>query len=441
MGVIKRVALVGLLCLAAGRVEGQDRDAKVRGDRATFEGSADWVYNDLEQGRKLARESGKPLFVVVRCIPCEACQKFDDDVARRDPIVRDLLDRYVCVRIVQANALDLTRFQFDFDQSWAAFLMDPDLMIYGRFGTRSNRRDESRDISLEGLRLALQEGLKMHCDAARLKPALAGKQVKAARHARPEDYPSLAGKYRPRLDYAEKNVAKGCLHCHQIGEAERLVYRSAAEPIPDEVLYPYPNPRVLGLELDPKAMAAVERVAEGSAAARDGLKAGDRLQTLAGQPLLSIADAQWVLHHAPATGTLDVGVVRDGKPLALTLTLREGWRHGDIAWRTTTWDLRRMAFGGMFLEDLTAEQRREAGLSDKALALRAQHVGQFGNHAVAQRAGARRGDVVVAYDGLDHRLSESDLIAHAVQRKRPGDSVAITVLREGRRRTFTIVLQ
>src|SRR5436189_1767388 len=119
----KMLIALGLLALTAGPLSAQDRDTKVRNDRQAFQSSKDWIYNDLEEGVRAAKASGKPMLVVFRCIPCEACQEFDDDVARRDPIIRDLLDRFVCVRIVQANTIDLTRFQFDFDESFAVFLM------------------------------------------------------------------------------------------------------------------------------------------------------------------------------------------------------------------------------------------------------------------------------------------------------------------------------
>ena len=143
------------LILLSSSLHAQDRDAKVRNDRQTFGASKDWIYNDLDEGVRVAKGSNKPLLVVFRCIPCQACQEFDDDVARRDPIIRDLLDEFVCVRIVQANTIDLTHFQHDFDQSFAAYLMNPDLTIYGRFGTRSER-PEYEDVSLEGLRKAME---------------------------------------------------------------------------------------------------------------------------------------------------------------------------------------------------------------------------------------------------------------------------------------------
>jgi serine protease Do len=428
-----------LLFAVSGPVQAQDRDTKVRNDRQTFKASKDWVYNDLGEGVRVAKASGKPMLVVFRCIPCEACQEFDDEVARRDPVIRDLLDEFVCVRIVQANDIDLTRFQHDFDQSFAAYLMNPDMTIYGRFGTRSDRA-EVEDISLQGLRKAMEAALRMHRDYGQVKPSLAGKQVRQTRYKTPRDYPSLAGKFGTNLDY-EGKVAKSCMHCHQVREAERMVYRASGDPMPDPVLFPYPDPAVLGLKMDPEAMAKVERVAPGSAAERAGLKPGDEITTLSGQPLLSIADMQWVLHKAPNTARLPAVVRRDGKSLDLALELLDGWRLGDISWRATTWDLRRMALGGMRLDDLPDEERERAKLPKDGLALRVRHVGEYGDHAVAKRAGVAKGDIIVAFDGLDRRASESEILAHAVQRKRPGDVVSLVVLRDGERKTLKFALQ
>src|SRR4051794_38685992 len=288
--------LLGLLLLTT-QATAQDRDAKVRNDRQAFVASKDWIYNDLTEGVRAARAANKPLLVVFRCNPCEACMEFDDDVARRDPIIRDLLDEFVCVRIVQANTIDLTRFQHDFDQSFAAYLMNPDLTIYGRFATRSER-PEHEDISLEGLRKAMEAALRMHRDYGAVKPSLAGKQVRQARYKTPRDYPRLSGKYGEKIDYGEK-TAKSYMHCHQVREAERLVFRTAKEAIPDEVLFPYPDPAVLGLKMDPKAMVTIERVTPGTPAERAGLRAGDEITTLAGRPVVPVAPPQRGLPQAP----------------------------------------------------------------------------------------------------------------------------------------------
>jgi hypothetical protein len=431
--------LLGFCLLAAGRLSAQDRVTKVQKDREAFQGSADWIYNDLSQGIRAAMAADKPLFVVLRCIPCEACQEFDDDVARRDPIIRDLLDAYVCVRIVQANALDLTHFQDDFDQSFAVFLMNPDLTIYGRYGTRSER-PEFQDISLQGLRKAMAEGLRMHKAYAVVKPALAGKQSGPVRFKTPLEYPSLAGKYEAKINYSE-NTVRSCMHCHQIRDAEREFYRKSGAPIPDEVLFPYPDPSVLGLTMDPKEMATVSRVATNSVADRAGLQKGDAIVSLAGQPLLSTADLQWVLQNTPATARLTAEVKRDGTTRTVTLDLGAGWREGDISWRTSTWNLRRMAFGGMRLDDLGDQERREANLPADGMALRARYIGQFGDHALAKKAGLVQGDILVAFDGHTERMSESQLIAELLRRRKPGDVVSLTFLRGGEKTTVSYAQQ
>jgi len=273
-----------------------------------------------------------------------------------------------------------------------------------------------------------------------VKPSLAGKQVTPSRYKRPLDYPSLASRFGAKLEY-EGSVARSCMHCHQVREAERQVYRSAGEPIPDEVLYPNPDPSVLGLTMDPQEMAKVARVAAGSTAERAGLRAGDEIVKLAGQPLLSIADLQWVLHTTPSTAKLAAEVRRDGATRTLELALPEGWRRGNISWRVTTWDLRRMGLGGMILVDLSDDERRQAGIADGRLALRVKNVGGFGEHAIAKNAGIRKGDIVVSFDGQDRALTESELIAYTVQKKHPGDEVAVIVLRDGARTTHKIALR
>jgi hypothetical protein len=429
---ISFLIVVGLGFLTASGVQAQNRDTKVREDRKAFQNSSSWIYNDLQEGIRVAQAAGKPLFVVLRCIPCEACQEFDDDVARRDPIIRDLLDQYVCVRIVQANTLDLTHFQDDFDQSFAVFLMNPDLTIYGRYGTRSERPEE-QDISLEGLRKAMAEGLRLHKAYEEVKPALAGKQPRPVKFRTPLEYPELSRKYRKTINY-EGDTARSCLHCHQIRDAERQYTRLTSERIPDDILFPYPDASVLGLTLDPKEMVTVLKVAPGSIADRAGLRSGDAIVSLAGQPLLSIADLQWVLQNTPASAKLEGEVRRDGRTQAVTLDLPEGWRVGNISWRTSTWDLRRMALGGMYLVDLSDKERDQAKLPREGMALRARHVGQFGEHGLAKRVGLQDGDIIVAFDGHPERMTESQLLGILLQRHRRRDVVSVTFLRGGEKR-------
>ena len=361
-----------------------------------------------------------------------ACSGLDGQVVRHDPQLAELLSRFICVRLVQANALDLSLFQFDYDLTFAAFFLNADRTVYGRFGSRSHEEAE-KDISLIGFRNALAGALELHEGYPANRASLWGKQPRPVSYSAPEHYPSLAGKYKPTLNYGEK-VASSCLHCHQVREAERLVYRTGAQPVPEQSLYPWPIPDVIGLSLEPTAAAKVATVARGSAAARAGFQAGDQILQLEGQPVVSIADVQWVLHHAQGPARLRALVRRGGASTELTLNLEAGWRsRTDISWRATTWDLRRMVTGGLVLKDLTDEARRQAKLSPTSLGLRVHYVGQYGDHAVGQRAGFRKDDVIVEIAGLDQRLTESQLMGHLLQTTKPGTAVPVTVLRAGNR--------
>lgn len=100
-----------------------------------------------------------------------------------------------------------------------------------------------------------------------------------------------------------------------------------------------------------------------------------------------------------------------------------------------------MGLGGMKLENLKDEDRRQAKLSPERMALKVIHVGEYGEHAIAKRAGFQKGDIVVSFDdGKDHLTTESELLAQALQQKRRGDTIVVGVIREGKRKTLSFAL-
>jgi hypothetical protein len=419
------------------------REKKVRDDKQKVEAEGFWIYNDLPRGFAEAKKTGKPMLVVLRCLPCEECVKLDDDLVNQDPRVRPLLEKFVCVRVVSTNGLDLAQFQFDTDQSFAAFLLNADGTIYGRFGTRSHRTYWSDDVSVEGLSRALRGALELHAAYPKNRESLAGKRGPAPEVASPEKYPMLKDRYGPKLNY-EGNVVQSCIHCHQIGDAHRSLLRSRKEPLPENVLFPYPHPKSQGLILDPKESATVVRTEKDTPAEKTGFQPGDRILTLAGQPLLSLADVQWVLQQTPAEGaSLKAEVQRGENKLELTLTLPKGWRQrDDISWRVSSWGMRRALTGGMLLEDLPAADRKKANLPETVMALRVKHLGGGnGPHAAARNAGFLQGDVLVSFAGRTDLLRETDVFAHANRNHKIGDKVAVTVLREGKKVELMLPMQ
>jgi serine protease Do len=371
-----------------------------------------------------------------------ACSAFDGQLVRYDFELQKLMEQFVRVRIVQGNALDLSVFQFDTDLTFAAFFLNADRTVYGRFGSRSEQKRADKDITMEGFREAMAGALELHRNYPTNKSALAGKQTLPVKFKTPEQYPGLGGKYTAKLNYASNKVASSCIHCHQVGESQRKLFRADNQPIPDEVLHPWPMPDVVGLSFDPKSKAKLASVAAGSAADTAGFKAGDELVSLEGQPLLSIADVQWVLHQAKVPATLKAAVRREGRPLDLALQLEKSWRQkSDISWRSSTWDLRRMALGGLVLKELDEAARSPLGLADTSLALRVDYVGQYGEHAAGKKAGFKKEDIIVICDDLTQRMSESDLLRNLLQKRMPGSRVPVTVLRGDEKLTLELPLQ
>ena len=124
------------------------------------------------------------------------------------------------------------------------------------------------------------------------------------------------------------------------------------KPLPERILFQYPHPKILGLILDPTEKATVKEVKPASIAAKSGFQPGDEILMLAGQPLLSIADIQWILHRAESQDELTAEIKRDGNIQQLTLALPSGWKRADdLSWRVSSWPMRRMVLGGAILEE------------------------------------------------------------------------------------------
>lgn len=418
----------------------KDRKAAVLEDRAAMEKDARWIYNDYERGFAEAKKTGKPLLVVLRCVPCLSCSGIDAQVLLQETDLAPLLDQFVCVRVINANALDLSRFQFDYDLSFSTLFFNGDGTVYGRYGSWTHQKN-AQEKATGGYKEALQAALALHRGYPANKASLAGKQGGPPPFKTTLEIPALAGKYEVNLDW-EGKVVQSCVHCHQIGDAVRNSLREQKKPIPDEWIYPQPPPQTIGLTLAENHSANVEAVAAGSPAEKAGLQAGDDLVSLAGQPLGSIADVSWALHRAPASGPLEAVVRRGESTKPLKIDLPAGWRRkADISKRVGTWDLRGIATGGLVLEDLSADERKSRDLAKDKMALLVKFVGQYGTHAAGKNAGFQQNDVIVELDGASPHLTEGELIGDLVQKHQPGDAVPAVVLRGGKRVTLKLPVQ
>jgi serine protease Do len=417
----------------------KDREGAVRNDKATMENDSLWIYNDFEKGFAEAKKTGKPLLVVLRCVPCLSCMGIDAQVLQ-DQELKPLLQQFVCVRLINANALDLARFQFDYDLSFSTLFFNGDGTIYGRYGSWTHQKNPQEKTTI-GYRKALEAALEVHKGYPANKAALAGKQGQPTPFKTPVEMPALMQKYTLDLNWNGK-VVGSCVHCHQIGDSHRLYYRDKKQAIPTNLIYPMPQAETIGLTLAPDEKAKIETVAPNSIAAKAGLQAGDELVTLANQPLISIADFSWALHLAPEAGNLPATIKRGGKEQSLTITLPANWRRKtDIARRVGTWPMRGMATGGMVLEDLADEERTKRGLAKNTMALFVKGLGQYGKHAAAKNAGFQKDDVILQIAGVSTRATESELIGYLLQKHQMGERVKATVLRGNQRVELNLPMQ
>ena len=409
---------------------GQSREEKVRNDRLRVSKSGLWHYNDLDAGFDEALRTNKPLMVVFRCIPCVECVKLDDDLLEQNDSVVESMKKFVRVRQISNNGIDLNRYQFDFDQSFSVMFFHPDGTLLGRFGTRSHRTEWEDDVSIAGLGAAMKQVLEWHSNFDSVRDSLAKKQSSNLTHipvASPEKYPTLE-RFPPSFDLANVTI-KNCIHCHQVGEAQKsfALSESKTDSLPMDLLFPYPHPKILGLMLDVNTCATVKEVAEDSLAHRAGLKAGDKIVRFDDQPIISLADLQWVLHLKPNTANaIPVTLLRDGKPTTVSLSLPDDWKAlGDISWR-------------MVLKELDKSERQELGIADGATALRIGHVGQYAPHNRAMLAGLQKDDVVVSVLGKRNFTREVDIIRFLLDQRQTVKQVPIEALRAGKPMSFEL---
>ncbi|MGE0759654.1 MAG: Trx7/PDZ domain-containing (seleno)protein [Pirellulaceae bacterium] len=390
-----------------------------------------WIYDDLPRALDQARATGKPLLVVLRCVPCPPGRSLDMQVMKPAGALADLQQEFVCVRVIQTKGLDLSLFQYDFDMSWSAVFMNADRIIYGRYGTRSAGGPQSDEhLAIESFTKATRLALALHQGYPGNKDQLLGKlPSKAPDYARPELTPGLEDRA------VGATTRQSCIHCHMVKEyALRAKWQAGTLSLAD--LWVYPMPEQIGLTIDDRDGRVVREVTSGSPAAQAGFEKGDELLRLNGQPLISVADIQWVLHNVPADTTLDATVRRSGADRNLRITLEGNWKKSDIAWRASSWYGLRQ---GLKLEPLAEAERARHGLEARTMGLLIK--GLFGKGAAPLKAaGLRVGDVVVAMDGQSDELTEGEFLTRLRLEHGPRDAVRLTILRDGRRHDKSIPL-
>jgi hypothetical protein len=359
------------------------------------------------------------------------------------------------------RGVNLNAFDFDYDLTWAAFFLNANEQIYGRYGGRDAGEADAH-LTLAGLKHAMRAALEAYrhdpngkppvgAPAARAQSSvpnhhdpLRGYPGGAPRPGREQSVPSPGTKdwapgtsLRTAEQYpaASRLKSDACIHCHQVYDFRRAALKQAGEWKKEYIwLWYYPNPENVGLTLDVDQGDRVTTVASGSAASRAGLRAGDVLNLLNRMPVASYADVQYALHRAPTAGKVPVSWQRDGKTRTADLVLEEGWKKTDFSWRASMWGLDPTP--GVHGQNLTPKEKEALGLPPDHLAFRQ---GQFvPKHS--REAGIQPGDIIYSIDDRPLSMTMLQFNAYVRLNYSVGDRVHLNVIRDGQRLKVPMVL-
>ena len=333
------------------------------------------------------------------------------------------------VRSPRIDHLDLNVFEFDLDVTFMVFFLDDQDRVYARYGGRDGKNADSRH-SIAGLRYTMESVLAVHARRKETREADAGKK----QDDRLDFAPKSQEPPKYLRDVAARSFARGCLHCHQVKEALNNDLRRSGK-WDREMIFRYPLPENLGLTLDVDRGNIAKSIADKSPAAAAGLQAGDVVRRLNGVPIHSFGDAQYALDRAPRTGSIEIAWQRGDKTMQEKLSLPEGWRKTEVAWRASMRGL--MPYPRVGGKDLTAEEKKALGLSSTQLAFRQRDFVS----TVLKQAGVRSGDVVLGFDDKRPEMTAEGFTRYVQNNYLVGDKVTINVLRDGKRQDFVMTLQ
>jgi hypothetical protein len=329
----------------------------------------------------------------------------------------ELLAKYVFLRIVRLDNVDIGLFDYDRNNAIYFFGMNADEQIYFRYGGRDSASADTY-LDVDSLTLALKQGLELHAKYGK------GEIAKVARPKAmsPREIPLLV-----KRTYANGN----CVECHLIGDFQNLEREAKGTLDKPTHLYRSPDIKTIGLFLDvPKGLVLKETK---GVAAEAGLKAGDRITHLDGAAVWTFGDLQYAYDKVNRKATsLKLTVDRGGQAVDATVALPARWWVTDLRFRQSSVDPR------LYFEDrpLTAEARVKLGLKADGFASEVKHVPDFAR--VMKVHQLKVGDVIYAVDGV-----ETDDIAHTAElylkvKKNVGDTVKLGVLRNGEKLEMTL---
>lgn len=311
------------------------------------------------------------------------------------------------------RGVDLNVFDFDYDLTWAAFFMNSENYVYGRYGSRDEGSAEA-GLSLKGLKYAMQQALNAYKKTPRAKSEIKHAERRGL-PAKIENYPAAA---RVKKD--------ACFHCHQVHNFQHDLFLSKKSWNKDR-MWIFPPPKTIGLEMDIDQGNKIAAVTPETSAEKSGLQPGDVLQKLNRIAIASGADIQYALQNAPQQGTINAAWTRNDRTMSGTIELFQGWRISDISWRGSMWSMPPAM--GIYGRDLTSAEKAKLGLGKDRLAF------SQGNYVPPKpkQAGIRAKDIIIGVDGKPLKMTMLQFNVYMRTNYNVGDKVTFNLFRKGKR--------
>lgn len=321
------------------------------------------------------------------------------------------------------NEINLNAFQFEYDLTWMSFFQNAKGQTYARYGGRDDSDSESH-LTQKSLKTTMERVLKLHAEGA----------VKPWSKYEPEGRERFTPEQMPILKKTLSKRKESCIHCHDIKNT-MLRDRHAKGSLTKYQLFTYPSPKRLGIDLDRDEQTAFRAVVEGSAAAKAGVKKGDRILTANGQRVLTYADFARVLELTPTPGKVVLMLTRNGRAKTVQVDPEPDWRRSpDPSWRASTGMVGPGA--GFWANPIGANQRKRFGIEEKAMAMKVVVVWA----AWAKQAGVKKGDIVVEVDGLKVNSTMRQIHARLQLNREWGETILLRVIRKGKPTELTMTL-
>ncbi|QDV05582.1 hypothetical protein Poly30_10800 [Planctomycetes bacterium Poly30] len=314
------------------------------------------------------------------------------------------------------RGIDLSRWTFDWDLTFAVLTVHPDGTVLHRYGGRDSREPDHW-LTEASYRRFLTASLEAH------------------RQHEPREIPTTSEEpitIDSIPSFAERDKG-ACIHCHSALPALRIEAQYLDTWTRDD-LWVYPPPSKIGLDLDRDDQALITAVAPDSFAARAGLRSGDRLTSVA-----TATDLMAVLNGLPNAATalaLPFERADEAAPRLANVELPAGWKTytpAEFAWRPSKWGLSPApGFGGPVLN---ADQLAEVGLPAGTFAFEVDYLVTWGENQkvgkAAAAAGIHEGLIVLGTESKRDFLSIDHFHAWWRLSVSPGSTVRVAVWNAG----------